>query len=130
MFFDVVKFIDHFPDNDINAGGILSNDIDVIAVMSVQSKECLQVFTEVFVVTRREVLPCFINDDGGIIDGFENIVMFPFVSGVSDFFVKNREVGIDTKCRLFGLFVEFFPPDFESEMCCKIGLSVSRRSYN
>ena len=37
-FADVIHFVTHFPDDDINARGILSDDIDVIAVMPIEQR--------------------------------------------------------------------------------------------
>ena len=50
-FFDVVHFIAHFPDNDVHTGGILSDDIDVISVVSVEGEEGVVVLSEFFVVS-------------------------------------------------------------------------------
>lgn len=50
-FADVIHFVTHFPDDDINARGILSDDIDVIAVMPVESEESVVIFGEFFVVS-------------------------------------------------------------------------------
>lgn len=50
-FFDVVHFITHFPDNDVYTSGILSDDIDVISVMTVESEEGVVILSEFFVVS-------------------------------------------------------------------------------
>lgn len=50
-FFDVVHFVAHFPDNDVYTGGILSDDIDVVSVVSVEGEEGMVILSEFFVVS-------------------------------------------------------------------------------
>ena len=61
-FFDVVHFVTHFTDDNIYTCGILSDDIDVISIMSIESKEGMVIFGELFVVTGRILSVGFIND--------------------------------------------------------------------
>ena len=49
-FLDVVHLIAHLANNDINARGILGDDIDVISVVSVEGEEGMVVLSEFFVV--------------------------------------------------------------------------------
>lgn len=94
-FANVVEFVAHFPDDDVDAGGVLGNDVDVVVVVAVHGEEGLHVFGEVFVVAAAVVLPGFVDDDGCVLDVFFGVGADPAVGAEAGFGVDDGVVGED-----------------------------------
>ena len=131
-FSDVVEFVAHFPDDDVDTGGVLSDDVDVVVVVTVHGEEGLHVFCEVFVVAAAVVLPGFVDDDSSVLDVFVDVAGFPAVGAAAGFEVEDGVVGVDgvgvggaaeevVENGFFGMEV------FNGKFGCKIGFAATGR---